>query len=687
MIDNIVVRLHGINQPVLNSKYSIDAYKKGFALMYVPAHFDLYKKIMEYKGKAFTMSRIFNKQQSQKSTISEEEFLLTQTSRKLNDHYLNLDKIAIVNEKEVKERNLKVNGKYRVPSSEHDVVYSVNLDGGFIEFNINVPKYLYGHNMAQFIPQINSELFSSRKGNFNQWKVQKHYLHDRVYEFIDSFFTDLFFKFELELMPDYDYIELNRIDLSYNQYFKNKTEALMYLDGQKKIHKKRSRLKNKKIGDYETSIAYHTSNGSYFKIYHKGSEYVNVKHGDFKKHSDINRNYIRNQQKYLADETFKKHNQMIFKLFKNDTLGKYFEKPERPEIKKVVNEVYKDLPINTMFLKKEMDNILRYEISLTTKSLARIYKTKTFRSKCPYHQEAKRTYKNVKRYDARLNKKKLHRVTKNDRETFKQMSRFFNNGCFILLSREEKYKEYQKSGIYDYNPEKREYKTKHLYAYLNKGTLLETRDIGFFSKPFLKLLIDEFKQQIDYYQIEELKPFDDLVSKVREYNREVVKNLLIYNDREDWRTWEILKVYDSKGKPKEIKQRRTKGNKLITKASQLLTESQRRKAHLQGINITNIIEIFRLMHEEKMTPSQVKEYLKLTKSSFSRRMAILRQLGVKEQTMSIPKLINVKTDFTDYYFKTGSRKYRNNFYLNPKHSEINTSKNNIITSAFYQNPA
>lgn len=687
MIDNLVFRLHGINQPELRNKLSIQSYKKGFAVMYVPSHFDLYKKIMQYKGKAFTMSRIFNKEQKQSSEISDEEFLLTKTSRKLNDHYLNLDKISFVSDKVVKERNLKVNGKYRVPSSEHDVVYSVNLDGGFIEFNINVPKYLYGHNMAQFIPQINSDKFNSLSGNFNEWAVQKHHLHGRIYEFIDSFFTDLFFKFELELMPDYDYIELSRIDLSYNQYFKTETDAKMYLNEQKKIHKKRTSSKNRVVGQYETSISYHTSNGSYFKIYHKGSEYINTKHGDFKKHDALNRDYIRNQQKYMQNDTFGEHNTMIFKMFKNDTLGNYFEAPVSPKIRKVVKDVFKDLPINTMFLKKEMDKILRYEVSLTSKALSRIYKTKIFRANCKYHQEAKKMYTSVKRYDTRKNKKTKHRVTVEDRNTFKEMNRFINNGCFIVMSKDKKLKKHVVNGSFDYTPTTGIYKVKRLYEYLGKGTLLETRDIGFFSKNFLNLLVDDFKKQIDYYQLEELQPFDDLVKKVSQYNKEVEANLEKYNYKEDWQTWEIITVFDRHGKPTEKKQRKRKGNKIISKASHLLTESQRRKQHLQGINITNIIEVFRLMHEKKMTPSQIKDYLNLTKSSFSRRMAILRQLGVKEKTLSMPKVINVKTDFSEYYYNSTNPKYRINFYLDKRHSQINSKKSDITINPFYKIPA
>lgn len=684
MIDNIIVRLHGTNQPKQGTTFDVQKNKKGFADMLVPEHFDLYKKILKHKNKGFTMQRIFNQEKDETSDISDEEFLLLNTSKKLNQHYLNLDKIHLVYDNKVKERNLKINGKYRVPSSEHDVVFSINPDAGWIEFNINIPKVLFGHNLAQFIPQISSKMFHSRKGNFEQWKVQKHYLFDRLEEFIDEFFTNLFIEFELELMPNYDYIELVRIDLCFNQYFKTKTEALMYLDEQKKIHKKRSNAKAKSLGSYETSIEFHTSNGSYFKIYHKGSEYINTKHGDFNRHQKLNKEFVNNQYKYKTNDVYKQHSKMIFTMFKNDTLGKLFEPPSEVKIKKVVNEVYKDLPINTMFLKNEMDKVLRYEISLTTKSLARTYKTRIFRRNCRFHQEAVKTYNSVRRHDAKLNKKSRHRVTQDDRRTFKEMARFINNSCYLLLSKNKKYHRHAKSGESDYYLFRETYKVKPLYAYLNKGTLLETRDIGFFTKDFLKLLVDDFFKLINQFQLEELQPYDDLVKKVRKYNEDVEKNLLIYNDKEDWQTWELVTHYDHTGKPVQLRQRKMKGNKRITKASQLLTESQRRKMHLQSINITNITEIFRLMHEKKMTPSQIKKYLNLTKSSYSRRMAILKQLGVKEQSLNTPIKVVTRVDFFDYYFKTGSKTYRRDFYLNPRHKEINSRKNDIQFNPFYK---
>lgn len=673
MIDNIVLRLHGCNQPRLDTQNHINAYKKGIAVTYVPAHFDLYKKILQYKGKGFTISKIFNRQSSEISEKSEEEYLLTKTSKKLNEHYLSLDKISFVSDKVVKERNLKVNGNYRVPSSEHNVVFSVNIDAGYVEFNINVPKYLYGHNLAQFIPQVHSNLFRSFKGDFNQWSVQKSYLHDRIYGFLDAFFTDLLFHFQLEMMPDYDYIELNRIDLCYNQFFNTKDDALMYLNEQKKIHKKRSRLKNKVVGDYETSISFHTTNGSYFKIYHKGSEYINVKHGDFKKHEAINKTHIRNKKKYHQDPVFKNHNDMIFKMFKNDTLGELFDYPEelKPIIKNTVNDIYNDMPINTMFLKREMDKVLRYEISISSKSLSRIYKDKVFRANCKYHTEAKRIYKAVRRYDKRKNKKSKHRPTTDDRNTFKEMSRFLNNGCFLLLSQNQKYHKYAKNGSFDYNSLNGKYRVKRLYEFLKKGSLLETRDIGFFSKPFLNLLVNDFYKQIQHYQVEELKPFDDLVKLVKEYNSRVEDNLVKYNATNDYKTWKTVTEYDVNGRSYKKNVRITKGNKIITKASQLLTEKQKRELDLQAINITNVLEIFRLMHDEKMSPSQIREYLKLSKSSFHRRMSYLKILGVKEQTLSIPKPINVRTDFQEYYYLTSGLKYRKNFYLEKSHVLIN----------------
>lgn len=673
MIDNIVLRLHGINQPKLDTLNNISMYKKGVANMYVPAHYDLYKKLLTYKGKGFSVAKIYNKTVSETSEKSDDDFLITKTSKKLNEHYLSLDKVSYIHDKVVKDRNLKANGKYRVTSSEHNVVFSINIDAGYVEFNINIPKYLFGHNLAQFVPQIHSKFFQSNKGDFNQWRVQKSYLYDRIHDFLDAFFTDLLHHFELELMPDYDYIEVNRIDICYNQFFKTKEEALMYLDEQKKIHKKRTRINSKKVSDYDTSIAFETKDGSYFKIYHKGSEYINVKHGDFKKHEAINKAYISNKSKYTENPIFRNHNKMIFKMFQNDTLGKIFDFPEelKPIVKDTTNSIYKDLPYNTMFLKKEMDKVLRYEISIKSKSLARIYKSKIFRQHCEYHQEAVKVYKAVKNYDKRKQKKGKNRPTRDHRDTAEKMANFLNKSAFILLTKDPALNRYGKSGFKDYDRYTGEYKITNLYGVLKKGTLLETKDIGFFSKPFLNELVNQFYKEVQYYQIEELKPFDDLVKLVREYNAKAEENKLKYDELNDFKTWQIVTEYDIHGKAFKKRQRITKGNKVITKASQLLTEKEKREKHLQSINISNVLEIFRLMHDEKMSPSQIRDYLKLTKSSYHRRMSYLKDIGVREQTLAIPKAVKVRTDFLDYYYLTGGLKYRNYFYTKKVHAEIN----------------
>lgn len=673
MVDNVIVRCHGCNQPRLKTETEIQNYKNGYPSMYVPEHYELYKKIMQYKGKSFSMQKIYNQTQTQESELTSDDFLITKTSKKLNSHYLTLDKISFVSDKEVKDRNLKVNGKYRVPSSEHDVVYSVNIDAGYVEFNINIPKYLYGHNLAQFIPQKGSYCFNFQKGDFNTWETQTHYLYDRIYSFIDGFFTDLFLKFELEFMPNYEYIELNRIDLCYNQFFKTKTQALMYLDEQKKIHKKRSRSKNRLIQDFESSITYHTSNGSYFKIYHKGSEYINVKHGDFKKHEQINKSFIDKKYKNSSNDVLKNNEKITFAKFRADIMGVPFVLPDDYNVKNFVNNVYKDIPINTMFLKNEMDKVLRYEISISGKSLARIYKKNNFRSHCPFHNQAIRTHKKVRKLDKRKSKKiKTQTITKQERETSKKVARFLNNGCYILLTQNKKFRKHATSGKYDYNSKTGHYKIKKLYEFLEKGTLLETRDIGFFTKSFLSKLIKDFRTQIEYYQIEELEPFDDLVKKVREYNKAAERKKKIYDDVNESEIYDLQNYYDKQGRLQKKRVNKTKGNKIITKASQLLTEKQKMEKNIQKINISNVTEIFRLMHEKKMSPSQIQKFLKLTKSSFYRRMSYLKILGVKEQTLFTNVKIKVRTDFLEYYYLTSGTNYIKDFFLKKEHIKINS---------------
>lgn len=87
--------------------------------------------------------------------------------------------------------------------------------------------------------------------------------------------------------PDHRDVEINRIDLCYNQIFDSKDDALKYLKNQKELQVAFARSDNNKFNDYgSTTLQFLTSNYS-FKIYHKGTEF---RKNDFKQLTKYNPN-------------------------------------------------------------------------------------------------------------------------------------------------------------------------------------------------------------------------------------------------------------------------------------------------------------------------------------------------------------------------------------------------------------
>ncbi|WP_075344458.1 hypothetical protein [Tenacibaculum agarivorans] len=684
MIDTLILRLHGCNQQKIGITHELNYRNGGVSLMQVPEHHNLYLKLFNYQGKHFEIAKRVSQTTLSNSTMNFEDYFTSKTSNKLNPHFLELNKVRFVAAEKVSERNVKANGKYRVPSSESDVVFSINPDAGYVEFNINVNKYLFGHNLAQFIPQCYSP--NRINDNFTFWNTNSKHIHRRLLEFIDSFFLDLIYFFEIDTLPVYEYIELNRIDICYNQFFESREDALQYLEYQKKIRKKCSLEQQKRTDTFETSIQYNTQNGINFKIYHKGSEYINTKHGDFSKHNRINKNYLNFHFRNSNDfDAFKKNQDKIMEMFKKDTLGDLFLFDDKID-KKIVNESYKNLPYNTMFLKSEMDKVLRYEISFKAKALVSIFKNKFFRKRCKIHQQHIRMYKKVRKNLKSLTKLNYN-PSKFEYDIYKHMHNFLNTSGFVTLSNERNFKKYCINSSMNYDASTMHYKINNYYEVYQKGTLLETRFCVPFTDQFLQYLVNELKKLIDYYQIEEIQPYDDLVKRVHKYNTEAEKKRDDYNRINDHLTWETTRSKDIHGNVFFTKQRITKGNRRITKASQLLTESQLMKMGFKTVVVTNLIEIFRLIHEKNMSIDEIKKYLKLSPPQFNRRLRLFKMIGLSEQNMNVTKKIICNTDFSKYYSLTMSSNYQKNFFIKPSYFRIDSVSNDkriTITDYKYQ---
>lgn len=166
---------------------------------------------------------------------------------------------------------------FNIPSSHYSVSYFINTTRDFIEFNLSVPKYLFGNNVLQFVSRYN-------------------YAVDHTFGLLYRFLMDFKREYLYNHVLDND-IEVNRIDCCYNQFFNSKEDALTYLDQQKNLLTQFARSSKNNYRSYDTSFMYITRRYS-FKIYHKGTE--------FEKH-DWKKMYELIGKKYTAKDVEKVH--------------------------------------------------------------------------------------------------------------------------------------------------------------------------------------------------------------------------------------------------------------------------------------------------------------------------------------------------------------------------------------------
>ena len=228
------------------------------------------------------------------------------------------------------QQRLNTSGHYYFHAFENNL-------GDFLEFNFSVPKYKWGTNILHFARHMWEKDFV-----FYNHSSLKYNL-DESYGLLIGFIKNFFLREFSDMCPiDFSCVEINRIDLSYNQVFDSKKRALEYLEYQKEIRKKHSRNDINQFREYETSLMYTTQRYS-LKIYHKGAEY-------------------------------KKHDRKEHKII-NKLKGKDFFKIEE--------------------LQSVADRILRYEVTFRDSMLTYLYCNKLFRKNCPIHKARYDTYKRV----------------------------------------------------------------------------------------------------------------------------------------------------------------------------------------------------------------------------------------------------------------------------------------------------
>lgn len=651
MLDTIRLRLYGILD-TKDDTLSVIQYENGLTNYVTPAHNDLYRAILKSRKKNFSVTTVLAKETRTKETMSEGDFIKMENESKLNAHYQTRQKMRFVEESQVKEINMRIHGSYRVRSSFSDVSFSINENGSFIDFEFSIPKYLYGHNLAEFIPQQGSDLKFHKGEKLNSFGFQTKYLFKRLNNLIDKFFLDLCKYFELEVMPDKNYIEVRRLDLCYNQYFKTRQDSLLYLNEQKKLHKQLNRESSKVQNEYDTSLAFVPTAGVYFKIYHKGSEYIS-RSGDLNKHIKLNQAFIDEKKMNSEDEkVYMKNKDLIWDCLEKKGSGKPIEisDKKKEKIKSTVSKIYSSVPYKVDFLKSEMDKVLRYEMTLRTPFFSSLYKRKVFRRNDIEHQKAFETYKKVKNnQDNRLNRD-VH-INQKDIDLKKMFHKWINRSVSLILSDNKSFRRFETVSGTDYSERLEKYKISTFeYAH----TILANKDVGMFSDYFLSLCVDKFHKTILQYQIDKVEPFDNIMKKMKIYNEGVEERRDQYNYINEYRT----KDYNGK--------QLIKSGRMIKKATQLLKDTELRQEELKKVN-TTILATFLTQLEKGQSLHQIFKKLGTARSTKHRIKSDLKMFGVFERSLETEIDIDVRTDFFQYYWNTDGEFYRSKFYTNQNH--------------------
>jgi hypothetical protein len=664
LIDTIQLRFHGILAKKTDTLSQIQSENIDKSIFVVPQHHELYTKMLKYKGRLF--SRVDLVKQDVRSTelIDESDFLHFENNKRKEGFTYIKNVMRFVDETKVNEMTMKVNGKFHSPSSIAAVVFSINENGGFVDFTVSLPKYLYDHSLAEFVPQPLSERYF-KMNNPISIKSQRKVLYLRLMRFINRFITDLEYMFSLDSKPNLHYIEMRRIDLCWNHYFKSKREALNYLHHQMKLAKGKESKTNNKLKEYETSLNYFTSSGAYFKIYHKGTEYVSSQFGDLKKHQDFNKlfidDYIRkiNLKEKYGDITMNenymenireklKNKDYVLSLFDSQLKGRFIAISDERTRKKA-NETAKLLkkiqPFKIHFLKDEMDKVLRYEISLRGDFFSYHYKNKIFRKDDSLFKSLKDNYKFVHSVNNSKDLKKP-KLTRWQLSNYKMIDRFFNRNIGLVLSENEPLKRWCKSSQMDNNQFEGKYDiNKRFY----KHTILSEKDVGIFSDDFLQVCLDHFLYTVKHFQIQKLQTYETLESKIKEYNEKAEERRKNYDKNFDFLT------KDNFGN------NIIKGNKIISKASELLTSKEKQDKGMKTVHPLRIMQVFSELQKGKSL-FNIRKELGLSSSVFSRLKSDLKEFEIFETTLETEIDYVPEISFREYYFNTSQIQYQENFY-------------------------
>jgi hypothetical protein len=334
-----------------------------------------------------------------------------------------------------------------------------NVDLDYLEFNFSIPKYIYGTNIFMFCDHFKNKNFNFARNSSLDFNLKSSY--DRLILFIRDFFSR---EFVFENIVDFNDVEINRIDLCFNQVFLDKYYALEYLEYQKKLRKKNLTVKSDNFREYETSIMYKTKRYS-VKIYHKGAEYI--------KH-DRKENLRINQEKKRE----------------------YFD---------------------IEGLQSFSDKILRYEVTIRDTMLSYLFNHKLFRKNCSVHKARYEIYKKVEA--AKLKNDRIASRTGTYKLDFFK-TKYIENHPFIKIDRDDLIIHKKMSNLLNRNRKFLVKSNPAIDAFNSKTFSAAFDSRAFFSKSLFIECARFFKTFIMEFQIKE-KPSECVVrDRITKYNFE-----------------------------------------------------------------------------------------------------------------------------------------------------------------------
>jgi hypothetical protein len=421
------------------------------------------------------------------------------------------NKIAAIKEiryNDTGKRKVFYSNKIFLPSSHYYLAYKIDDIANCVDFNFSIPKYLYGTNIIQFVPHVTDRKNYHARSDVENFEYVKRITFDRLMAFLDFFINQLKYQ-QVENGKVVKYtiskrdVEIVRLDLCFNQYFKSFDDAITYLTYQKRIKKSYIRDNSNNHTDWGSSI-FLQADTYVAKIYHKGKEYSSSS-GERKHHEAIN----------------KKAGKCIFPVDK---------------------------------LQEEADKILRYEISFKNGYISRIYKKKVFRCNDSFHSSLRVAYKTKMSIDSKieiLNTKEaeLLSITKDLTarnliiskylKERKEISLELFNPITLLKQYQLKIKGLQnqtltvKQGAMIYNqilnqtnnfmldvtPEAEKYNSKTIeFQYDNKGCVKLNKEARFSPQVFDEM-VAVFRSFIDEFQLSERLQLDQLGLNIKSYNK------------------------------------------------------------------------------------------------------------------------------------------------------------------------